>query len=323
MLSLFFFFFSSSSMMRRWHGKINAAVAPEHPLHLSYYICFTFCYVFSHLCYFISSQVWIAHPNSAVPILHYINEVSSPLFCCHGNVSLLHGFIAIHIYFASVNHITADFINSPSFVLIRFNSRVVHYIERRKKNSANLGNGTASNTDIDDGCDATVVLLKKGNAVLFYMNHAYNCLVCHLNFCIVVLSLLANFHRKPSVLMVDELLSAYPHQLSFSEAGMRIMITSHFSPRTRLTMASRMLITEVSHTHLHSHTSALFHIYSCVKHRTRYMLKLCLVFYRRLNWVWSQMIFCEQLNVCKWTLSLSHWSVLRRIDTLPFKVLGQ
>lgn len=59
----------------------------------------------------------------------------------------------------------------------------------------------------------------------------------------------ANHHRKPSVLMVDELLSAYPHQLSFSEAGMRIMITSHFSPRTRLTMASRMLITEVR-THL-------------------------------------------------------------------------
>uniref|UniRef100_A0AAX7SH05 Sodium/calcium exchanger membrane region domain-containing protein n=1 Tax=Astatotilapia calliptera TaxID=8154 RepID=A0AAX7SH05_ASTCA len=54
----------------------------------------------------------------------------------------------------------------------------------------------------------------------------------------------ANHHRKTSVLMVDELLSAYPHQLSFSEAGMRIMITSHFSPRTRLTMASRMLITE-------------------------------------------------------------------------------
>lgn len=50
---------------------------------------------------------------------------------------------------------------------------------------------------------------------------------------------------KPSVLMVDELLSAYPHQLSFSEAGMRIMITDHFSPRTRLTMASRMLINEV------------------------------------------------------------------------------
>lgn len=57
---------------------------------------------------------------------------------------------------------------------------------------------------------------------------------------------LANFHRKASVIMVDELLSAYPHQLSFSEAGLRIMITSHFPPKTRLSMASRMLINEVS-----------------------------------------------------------------------------
>lgn len=54
-----------------------------------------------------------------------------------------------------------------------------------------------------------------------------------------------NFHRKASVIMVDELLSAYPHQLSFSEAGLRIMITSHFPPKTRLSMASRMLINEV------------------------------------------------------------------------------
>uniref|UniRef100_A0A8C4HV96 Sodium/calcium exchanger membrane region domain-containing protein n=1 Tax=Dicentrarchus labrax TaxID=13489 RepID=A0A8C4HV96_DICLA len=95
------------------------------------------------------------------------------------------------------------------------NSHVVRFLERRKKNSSTLRNGAANNAELDDGCDATAVLLKK-----------------------------ANHHRKPSVLMVDELLSAYPHQLSFSEAGMRIMITSHFSPRTRLTMASRMLITE-------------------------------------------------------------------------------
>ncbi|KAI9524984.1 hypothetical protein NQZ68_012494 [Dissostichus eleginoides] len=88
-------------------------------------------------------------------------------------------------------------------------------IVRRAKNSSSLRNGVASNGELEDGCDATSVLLKK-----------------------------ANHHRKPSVLMVDELLSAYPHQLSFSEAGMRIMITDHFSPRTRLTMASRMLITE-------------------------------------------------------------------------------
>ncbi|XP_054874685.1 sodium/potassium/calcium exchanger 3 [Amphiprion ocellaris] len=100
-------------------------------------------------------------------------------------------------------------------LIMKLNSHVVRFLERRKKNSSSLRNGAASNAELDDGCDATAVLLKK-----------------------------ANHHRKPSVLMVDELLSAYPHQLSFSEAGMRIMITSHFSPRTRLTMASRMLITE-------------------------------------------------------------------------------
>ncbi|MGH0162942.1 UNVERIFIED_CONTAM: hypothetical protein FKN15_043829, partial [Acipenser sinensis] len=99
----------------------------------------------------------------------------------------------------------------------RFNYRALRYFDRRKKSTINMTNGMANNTEIDDNsnCEATVVLLKK-----------------------------ANFHRKTSVLMVDELLSAYPHQLSFSDAGLRIMITSHFPPRTRLTMASRMLITE-------------------------------------------------------------------------------
>uniref|UniRef100_A0A8C7PN29 Sodium/calcium exchanger membrane region domain-containing protein n=1 Tax=Oncorhynchus mykiss TaxID=8022 RepID=A0A8C7PN29_ONCMY len=48
----------------------------------------------------------------------------------------------------------------------------------------------------------------------------------------------------PPVMMVDELLILNPHQLSFSEAGLRIMITPHFSPRTRLRMAGRMLISE-------------------------------------------------------------------------------
>uniref|UniRef100_A0A4W4FCP9 Sodium/calcium exchanger membrane region domain-containing protein n=1 Tax=Electrophorus electricus TaxID=8005 RepID=A0A4W4FCP9_ELEEL len=46
------------------------------------------------------------------------------------------------------------------------------------------------------------------------------------------------------VVMVDELVSLHPHQISFSEASLRVMITPHFSPRTRLSMAGRMLITE-------------------------------------------------------------------------------
>ncbi|XP_029029445.1 sodium/potassium/calcium exchanger 3 [Betta splendens] len=54
----------------------------------------------------------------------------------------------------------------------------------------------------------------------------------------------AHSQEPPPVIMVDELLILNPHKLSFSEAGLRIMITPHFSPRTRLTMAGRMLISE-------------------------------------------------------------------------------
>eukprot|EP00069_Balaena_mysticetus_P019234 bmy_12054T0 len=99
----------------------------------------------------------------------------------------------------------------------RYNACIHQCFERRTKGAGNMVNGLANNAEIDDSsnCDATVVLLKR-----------------------------ANFHRKASVIMVDELLSAYPHQLSFSEAGLRIMITSHFPPKTRLSMASRMLINE-------------------------------------------------------------------------------
>uniref|UniRef100_A0A3Q2SX20 Solute carrier family 24 member 3 n=1 Tax=Fundulus heteroclitus TaxID=8078 RepID=A0A3Q2SX20_FUNHE len=102
-------------------------------------------------------------------------------------------------------------------LIMKFNGKAHRYFSRRRKGSGNLANGLTGSTDLEDNVsyDATAVLLKK-----------------------------ANFHCTPSVLMVDELLSAYPHQLTFSEAGMRIMITSHFSPRTRLTMASRMLINE-------------------------------------------------------------------------------
>ncbi|CAL8333615.1 unnamed protein product [Lota lota] len=102
-------------------------------------------------------------------------------------------------------------------LIMKFNGRAKRYFDRRKKGSANLTNGLTGSTDLEDNvsCDATAVLLKKST---------YPC--------------------TPSVLMVDELLSAYPHQLTFSEAGMRIMITDHFSPRTRLTMASRLLINE-------------------------------------------------------------------------------
>ncbi|XP_019735345.1 sodium/potassium/calcium exchanger 3-like isoform X2 [Hippocampus comes] len=103
-------------------------------------------------------------------------------------------------------------------LIMKFNNSVQSYLSHRKKSSVNLVNALTGSSDLEDiHCDSNSALLKK-----------------------------ANLQNEPSVglLMVDELLSAYPHQLTFSEAGMRIMITSHFSPRTRLTMASRMIINE-------------------------------------------------------------------------------
>ncbi|XP_042349285.1 sodium/potassium/calcium exchanger 3-like [Plectropomus leopardus] len=50
--------------------------------------------------------------------------------------------------------------------------------------------------------------------------------------------------QDSGVVMVDELLNLHPHQLSFSEASLRLLITPHFPPFTRLRMAGRMVINE-------------------------------------------------------------------------------
>ncbi|XP_033830546.1 sodium/potassium/calcium exchanger 3 [Periophthalmus magnuspinnatus] len=50
--------------------------------------------------------------------------------------------------------------------------------------------------------------------------------------------------QDTGVVMVDELLNLHPHQLSFSEASLRLLITPHFPPFTRLRMAGRMVISE-------------------------------------------------------------------------------
>ncbi|XP_068446466.1 sodium/potassium/calcium exchanger 3 isoform X2 [Clinocottus analis] len=50
--------------------------------------------------------------------------------------------------------------------------------------------------------------------------------------------------QDSGVVMVDEMLNLHPHQLSFSEASLRLLITPHFPPFTRLRMAARMVINE-------------------------------------------------------------------------------
>ncbi|XP_031808158.1 sodium/potassium/calcium exchanger 4 isoform X2 [Sarcophilus harrisii] len=51
-------------------------------------------------------------------------------------------------------------------------------------------------------------------------------------------------YGKNPVVMVDEIMNSSPPQFSFPEAGLRIMITNKFGPRTRLRMASRIIINE-------------------------------------------------------------------------------
>uniref|UniRef100_A0A4W5P5S8 Solute carrier family 24 member 4a n=1 Tax=Hucho hucho TaxID=62062 RepID=A0A4W5P5S8_9TELE len=51
-------------------------------------------------------------------------------------------------------------------------------------------------------------------------------------------------YSRGSVVMVDEIINSSPPNYSFPDAGLRIMITNHFGPKTRLRMASRLIINE-------------------------------------------------------------------------------
>lgn len=107
-------------------------------------------------------------------------------------------------------------------IIMKFNTQIFVFVTRRlrsirpcclrseERRDNKLGEDTSA-------CNTSMVLLNKGQA---------------------------HGQEASPVVMVDELLILNPHKLSFSEAGLRIMITPHFSPRTRLSMAGRMLISE-------------------------------------------------------------------------------
>ncbi|KAG7328253.1 hypothetical protein KOW79_008197 [Hemibagrus wyckioides] len=51
-------------------------------------------------------------------------------------------------------------------------------------------------------------------------------------------------YTRGSVVMVDEMMNSSPPNYRFPEAGLRVMITNRFGPKTRLRMASRLIINE-------------------------------------------------------------------------------
>ncbi|XP_070773158.1 sodium/potassium/calcium exchanger 3-like [Enoplosus armatus] len=107
-------------------------------------------------------------------------------------------------------------------IIMKFNSQILAFVTRQLRSTRPCCPGSEDHRDDKTGedasaCNTSMVLLNKGQA---------------------------HGQEPPPVIMVDELLILNPHKLSFSEAGLRIMITPHFSPRTRLSMAGRVLISE-------------------------------------------------------------------------------
>ncbi|XP_068457055.1 sodium/potassium/calcium exchanger 3-like [Clinocottus analis] len=107
-------------------------------------------------------------------------------------------------------------------IIMKFNSQLRAFATQQFMSSGPCCLGSENHRDDKMGedasaCNTSMVLLNKGQA---------------------------HGQESPPVIMVDELFIHNPHKLSFSDAGLRIMITPHFSPRTRLSMAGRMLICE-------------------------------------------------------------------------------
>ncbi|KAL7835012.1 hypothetical protein SRHO_G00292590 [Serrasalmus rhombeus] len=108
-------------------------------------------------------------------------------------------------------------------LIMKFNSQIAGFVEMRVGAPGRCcirGENPRNEEVAEEGanCNTSMVLLRKGQPSVG--------------------------QQESPVVMVDELLILKPHQLSFPEAGLRIMITPHFSPRTRLSMAGRMLISE-------------------------------------------------------------------------------
>ncbi|MCJ8748536.1 hypothetical protein PDJAM_G00165910 [Pangasius djambal] len=108
-------------------------------------------------------------------------------------------------------------------LIMKFNSQIASFVERHCGGPGRCclqGETPRIDDTVEDGanCNTSMVLLRKGQP--------------------------GAAQQDSPVVMVDELLILRPHQLSFPEAGLRIMITPHFSPRTRLSMAGRVLISE-------------------------------------------------------------------------------
>ncbi|NXW87457.1 NCKX4 protein, partial [Alopecoenas beccarii] len=108
-------------------------------------------------------------------------------------------------------------------LIMKYNTKMQNFFTLKSKN---VGNGDTVSNELEDGnkccapsCDdPSIPLLWKVKGMQQY--------------------------GQNSVVMVDEIICSSPPKYGFPEAGLRLMITSRFGPRTRLRMASRIIINE-------------------------------------------------------------------------------
>uniref|UniRef100_A0A8C6K9F0 Solute carrier family 24 member 4 n=1 Tax=Nothobranchius furzeri TaxID=105023 RepID=A0A8C6K9F0_NOTFU len=116
--------------------------------------------------------------------------------------------------------------NRYCFLFSRFNSSMQRFfMGTSKKNVAN-GNAATSSEMEDGNAYLENVWADEQSSLLFFEVKP------------------SKSYSRGSVVMVDEMMNASPSKFRFPEAGLRVMVTSHFGPKTRLRMASRLIITE-------------------------------------------------------------------------------
>ncbi|XP_063080147.1 sodium/potassium/calcium exchanger 4a [Engraulis encrasicolus] len=109
-------------------------------------------------------------------------------------------------------------------LIMKFNTKIQNFFTG--KDDKNVANGNTV-SEMDDGNDIYEAILDDPSLPLLYQVKPGG-----------------KGYGRGSVVMVDEMMNSSPPNYRFPEAGLRIMITNHFGPKTRLRMASRLIINE-------------------------------------------------------------------------------
>ncbi|XP_050994478.1 sodium/potassium/calcium exchanger 4 isoform X1 [Labeo rohita] len=110
-------------------------------------------------------------------------------------------------------------------LIMKFNASMQKFFTRRSDKNVANGNAAAGN-ELEDGKDSL------------------DCNWDDLSVPLLGTVKPSKIYSRGSVVMVDEIINASPPNYRFPEAGLRVMVTNHFGPKTRLRMASRLIITE-------------------------------------------------------------------------------